>query len=218
MKRHFAVLLSLVAASCASTGVDQAESAAQSMRSMKKALEDAPAKIEAVSTSLQSVAKDGADMKATFATFSSDVDALGTHREHVRSLRSDVESNKDTFTTAWQQRLASIKDADLRKRAEERRDAVLTKFTDLAKNADASKAEFDPWFQSVVDLRHYLENDLNPTGVASVKDKIKEITKGADTIKGNITKLVARLDEMGNAIAAAKPPAPPPEESKDKKK
>jgi len=50
-----------------------------------------------------------------------------------------------------------------------------------------------------------------------VKDKIKDITRGSETIKGNITKLVARLDEMGAAIAAAKPPAPPPEETKEKK-
>src|SRR5262245_23544025 len=179
MKRHFAVLISVIAAGCAATGVDQAESAAQSMRSLKTALEDAPAKIEAVSTSLQTVAKEGTDMKAAFATFSSDVDALGSHREHVRSLRKDVESNKDTFTNAWQQRLASIKDADLRKRAEERRDAVLAKFGELAKNADSSKAEFDPWFDSVVDLRGYLENDLNQSGVASVKAKIKDVTKHA---------------------------------------
>jgi len=217
MKCHFAVLLSVIAAGCATSGVDQAETAAQSMRSLKKALEDAPTKIESVSTSLQSVAKEGTDMKAAFTTFSGDVDALGSHRDHVRSLRSDVEANKATFTSAWEQRLATIKDADLRKRAADRRDAVLTKFADLAKNADSIKAEFDPWFQSVVDVRGYLENDLNPSGVASVKDKIKDITRGSETIKGNITKLVARLDEMGAAIAAAKPPAPPPEETKEKK-
>jgi uncharacterized phage infection (PIP) family protein YhgE len=195
---------------CKSTGVDQSEATAQSMRDLKQALADAPAKITAVSASLEDVAKNGADMRAAFATFSKNVDATIAHRDLVRSLRAKVDANRDTFTQAWEQRTAGIQDASLKKRSMERRDAVLTKFDALKQTADAGKAEFEPWMKTVVDVRTYLENDLNPGGVASVADKIKEISNTAASVNQKITTVVSGLDDMAKAIAATRPPAPEP--------
>jgi len=195
---------------CKATGVDQSEATAQSMRELKQALADAPAKITAVSTSLQDLTKKGADMKAAFATFSKNVDGTIAHRDRVRSLRAQVDANRDTFTQAWEQRTAGIQDASLKQRSLERRDAVLTKFDALKQTADAGKAEFEPWMKLVVDVRTYLENDLNPGGVASVEDKIKEIGNTAASVNTKITTVVSGLDEMAKAIAATKPPPPEP--------
>ena len=195
---------------CKATGVDQSEATAQSMRELKQALADAPAKITAVSTSLQDLTKKGADMKAAFATFSKNVDATIAHRDRVRSLRAQVDANRDTFTQAWEQRTAGIQDASLKQRSLERRDAVLTKFDALKQTADAGKAEFEPWMKMVVDVRTYLENDLNPGGVASVEDKIKEIGNTAASVNTKITTVVSGLDEMAKAIGAARPPEPEP--------
>jgi hypothetical protein len=214
MKRLVPATMTILLAlpGCQTTGVDQADAAAQSMHNLKQALEDAPAKITAVTASLTELSKEGGDMKAEFRDFSGKVDALVSHREKVRSLRTDVEASKATFTNAWEQRLQSIKDAELRARASKRRDAVMTKFGALGELADASKAEFEPWIQTVVDVRTYLESDLNPSGVASVSDKVKTIDKGAASVNKSLSSIVKELDEMGKAIAAAKPPPPPPPE------
>jgi hypothetical protein len=209
------MMILLALTGCQTTGVDQAETAAQSMRNLKKALDDAPAKITAVTASLTELVKEGGDMKAEYRDFGANVDALMSHREHVRSLRSSVEASKATFTNAWAQRLQGIKDAELRERAGKRRDAVMTKFGELSELADASKAEFEPWIQTVVDVRIYLESDLNPSGVASVSDRVKTIDKGAASVNQSLSAVVKELDEMGKAIAAAKPPPPP--EPADKK-
>ena len=202
---------------CASTGVDKSEAAAHSMRDLKQGLADAPAKITAVATSLQDVAKDGVDMKATYATFSRNVDSLIAHRDHLRALRAKVDANRETFTKAWEERMASIQDASLRKLASDRRDAVLVKFEDLNKTADAGKAEFEPWMKLVVDVRTYLESDLNPGGVASVNDKIKEVNSGATSVNQKIATVVTGLDEMSKAIGATKPPPPEKTETTEKK-
>src|SRR5262245_9544576 len=195
---------------CKSTGVDQSEATAQSMRDLKQALADAPTKITAVSSSLQDIAENGADMKAAFATFSQNVDVLIAHRDRVRSLRAEVDANRDTFTQAWEKRTAGIEDASLKQRSMERREAVLTKFDALKQTADAGKAEFEPWMKLVVDVRTYLEHDLNPGGVASVDDKIKEISNTAASVNNKITTVVSGLDDMAKAIAATRPPAPEP--------
>ena len=202
-------LLLFAFAGCASaTGVDQAEAAAQSMRDFKQALADAPDKITAVSTSLDALAKEGGDMKAEFGTFSGNVDSLITHRDKLRALRKGVEDSRAKFTGEWEKRMADIKNEDLRKRAEERRNAVVSKFGDLNKVADSGREEFEPWMQLVLDVRTYLEHDLNPAGVASVKDQVGKIKSGASSVNKKINTVVTGLDDMGKAIAAAKPPEP----------
>jgi hypothetical protein len=204
------VLLFAIAACKSPSGVDQAEAAAQSMRDMKKALADAPEKITAVSASLEALAKDGGDMKAKFATFSGQVDALVRHRDNIRSLRKEVDASKALFTSEWEKRMANIKSEDLRKRADERRAGVVTRFAELNKVADSGREEFEPWMQTVLDVRTYLESDLNPAGVASVKDQVRKVRDGAASVNKKINTVVNGLDEMGQAIAAAKPPAPEP--------
>jgi chromosome segregation ATPase len=207
-------VLLLAVAGCKST--TEAESAAQTMRDMKQALNDAPEKITAVSTTLEELAKEGGDMKAEFAKFSGNVDALTRHRDSIRALRKEVEGSRSTFTAAWEERMKNIKDEELRKRAEERRSAVITEFGELTKIADSGREEFEPWMQTVLDVRTYLENDLNPTGVASVRDKVRTVRDGAASVNKKIGTVVASLDKMSQSIAAAKPPAEPAEATQKK--
>lgn len=215
--RKFGVLLLIAAGGCASSGVDDAEKAANLMRETKQALADAPEKISAVSTSLETLSKEGGDMKAEFSAYGERVDALVRHREYLRSLGTQIEESKSTFTAHWEKRMKDIKDEALRKRAEERRTALMGKFAELKRTGDAAKEEFEPWLQTVLDVRAYLENDLNPTGVASVKDQVKKVRNGAASVNKKLTTIVTSLDEMGTAIAATKPPEPPAASGGEKK-
>jgi hypothetical protein len=60
----------------------------------------------------------------------------------------------------------------------------------------------------VLDVRTYLMSDLNPTGVKAVADQIKKISSGAGSVNKKIETVVAGLDQISSAIAAAKPPVP----------
>jgi chromosome segregation ATPase len=204
------LLLITISACATSSGADNAEAAANVMREAKQALTDAPAKITAVSTSLDALSKDGVDMKAEFKTYGEHVDALVQHRDYLRSLNAKIEQSRGTFTQHWEMRMKDIKNEDLRKRAEERRAALVEKFGEMKKTADAAREEFDPWMQTVVDVRTYLENDLNPTGVASVKDQVRKVRNGAASVNKKLTSIVESLEELSTKIAATKPPEPEP--------
>jgi len=204
------VLLLLALVGCkSSSGVDQSEAAAQSMRDLKQGLNDAPDKINAVTSSLEDLVKGGGDMKAEFQKYSENVDAVVAHREKLRALRQQVEDSKKVFAEAWEKRLANIKSEDMRKQAEERRNAVVAKFNDLSKVADAGREEFEPWITTVIDVRTYLESDLNETGVKSMSGQVSKIKNGAASVNKKISTVVKGLDEMAQTIAAAKPPEPP---------
>src|SRR5215471_1394362 len=97
----------------------------------------------------------------------------------------------------------------MRKQAEERRNAVVAKFNDLSKVADAGREEFEPWITTVIDVRTYLESDLNETGVKSMSGQVSKIKNGAASVNKKISTVVKGLDDMAQTIAATKPPEPP---------
>ena len=208
------VVLSLALTACKTTGVDDAESAAQSMRDMMAALKEAPTKIDAVAASLDELAKEGGDMKIEFAKFSENVDALNSHRDQISNLKTRVEASRATFVGSWEESLKKQTDEDLRKRGEGRRDAVVAEFAKVKEVSDSGKAEFEPWMKNVEAVRSYIEHDLNPSGVASVKDRVEQISKGAASVNKKITTVVTELERIGKAISAAKPPAPAEEKKK----
>jgi hypothetical protein len=150
-------------------------------------------------------------MKTAYGTFGAKVDALSSHRDYITSLRKKIESARITFLNEWDQRMTEIKDEDLRNRAATRKDAVVARFADLSKLADSTRDEFNPWFDKVNNLRSYLANDLNPTGVSSTKDQVDKIKTGATAVNKSIKALVDELQDMSSRIAAAKPPPPPPD-------
>lgn len=199
-----ALLLALTA--CKSTGVDRSEDAAQAMRDLHAALTDAPQKITAVSASLETLSEEGGDMRAEFATFSDDVDVLIDRRNYIRSLNARLEESRTTFAREWERSHANIQNPDIRARAEQRRTEVVSRLDDLSELADAGREQFEPWMQTVLDVRTYLESDLNPAGVDSVRDLVEQISGNAVAVNQTITALVAQLEQLASAIAAAKPP------------
>jgi chromosome segregation ATPase len=198
---------------CKSTGPDLAEDTAQAMRSLYKSLEEAPAKLESVTASLTELSKGEGDMRKQFDVFSKDVDALTSHRNQIRSLREKVNANRDQFQEAWNKRLAEIQDEELRNRAMERQQETVAAFGEITETAESAREMFEPWMQKVLDVRTYLENDLNPSGVASVSDKVKEINRGAGDINDAIENLLSELQGLATKIEATKPPPPPKEAS-----
>ena len=197
----------LAFSACHSTGVTRADDTAASMRAMHRELAAAPDKVTAVSKALDELAQDGGDMKAEFAFLGRSVDALVTHRDEIRDLRSKVAASRARYTTAWENDLRSIADADLRRRAEDRHREVVSKFDQLAREADSGRAEFEPWMQRVLDVRTYLENDLTAAGIASVRDRVREIGNGTRAVNNRIAAVLAGLDEMSRTITATRPAA-----------
>lgn len=203
--------VTLATAACKSTGADKAEDTSKAMRSLYQSMEAAPAKIDAVTTSLNVLAKGEGDMRKQYDTFVTTVNDVLSHREKIRSLRAQVQANKDEFEKQWQMRLYDIKDAELRERANQRQKEVVAEFSKVSEASEAAKQAFEPWIQNVIDVRTYLENDLNASGVASVKDRVEKISKDAGGVNKSITDTLAKVQELAKKIEANKPPPPPPE-------
>ena len=63
----------------------------------------------------------------------------------------------------------------------------------------------------MIDIRTYLESDLNPGGVASVADIATRVSKGSIPVKSKITDLITELNKLYSEMTPTKLP-----KSKDK--
>jgi hypothetical protein len=67
-------------------------------------------------------------------------------------------------------------------------------------------------------METYLNNDLTPDGINSVKDKSKQMSKAAESICEQLDKVSEALTKGAPQFKTAKPPPPPPAETKTEKK
>ena len=121
----------------------------------------------------------------------------------IHELREDAKEHKDTFLQSWQVKLKEISDEDLRQRAEERREHVVSSFEKLASLGDSASQTYKTLYKELGNLKAYLEHDLNPSGVQSVTDKIEGAGKEAEGLKTQIDEIRAELQKFRSAIDTA---------------
>ena len=204
---HRIALLALASlfVACQTTGADRAAAMVDSMRELQNRLNSGQEDITAAVDALQEVAKPGVDMRATFDRFTDAVDRLEQQSDRVKKLRQDIDRRRKGFVDAWEKQQATITNESLRERAAERRDEAVAAFEAINEIADETRDVFDAWMVSVRDIRTYLDNDLNPAGVANVTDVIEEVSEGAEPVLEQLEELNVLFDELNAALAAASP-------------
>ena len=190
---------------CQVTGVDQSTDATATMKEIQTQLSKAPDSIGAVVETMEKLRKGRGNMQKHFTAYSKAVNAVHAHAAMVRTLRRDFQKRRSAFTKDWGTRLENIKDADLRKQAADRRDKALAAFKKLSDEADVVKAKFDPWLDNVTDVQHYLENELHPSGIRSVAERIKKAESSATEIKAELATLNKNLTEVIDNMSATEP-------------
>ena len=207
MKPLLFTLVLLLGACKASGGTEKAASTVDDLKSLRTQLAAGKDSIRTAVSRLNVLAEGKGDMAAEYKAFSKAVDGVASQRERVRSVRESLAGRRQEFIASWNEGMAKIQNASMKDRSKERRDAVVAHFDDLRSAGDETRTEFDEWFSDLVDIRTYLEHDLNPTGITSLEDDIESVTKRAGKIDEALDAFVSELDDLIQAIAAAKPPA-----------
>ena len=211
---QFSILIMVLAlVGCKTNDAHKADRTVQVMNEKFVLLKGAPDHIAAVTNSLNALVEEGGDMQAEFDTFDRDINNLVSHREQFRKLKGSVDSSRSAFTEAWAERHLTIKSDELRNRSKERRAKVIARFDEVNELVVDAKTEFQPWLEEVIDIRTYLESDLNPGGVASIADVASRASKNAEKVKSKIEKLITELEKHSKELT----PPKPPKEQKSKK-
>jgi hypothetical protein len=203
-----AAALVVATAGCQSTGTDQAAKTAGTMQKMATEFDAAPAEVDAVVAALTALIDGKGDMRKDYDAYNKDVAKIESRAERIRGLRKELEGNRDEFAKSWAEHLKTIQSEDLRKRGEQRRDKVIAAFGELTTKGQAVGAIYNPWMTQLIDIKKYLEHDLNPEGVKSIADMTTKVTDGATQLKTELESLNGEFRRVAEAIKSASPPPP----------
>ncbi|MAB78291.1 MAG: hypothetical protein CMJ89_02955 [Planctomycetes bacterium] len=203
----FLSTLLIALASCASVGTDQASSTVSDLKKLQKGLAEGRQAITAAVTTLNQLAADDVDMVAEYKAFAQAVDRLKSKSKSVSSTNERLVSRREAFVASWAKGLAGIQNASMKERATKRHNAMVEKFDYLNSISEKSRSDYNQWFNDIVDVRKYLEFDLNPGGIASVKTYIKSVDKGAGKINQDLDEISSELGQLITNLEATKPPA-----------
>jgi hypothetical protein len=83
----------------------------------------------------------------------------------------------------------------------DRSGVIAADFDGLRSDGDRLRSDFDPWLVRLTDTRKYLEFDLNPTGVSSMKNDLDSLKKSADKLDEYMISFVSNLAELIESLA-----------------
>ena len=147
--------------------------------------------------------------RQAFEQFSRNVSVLDSTAAKAEKRGRDVNAQGQAYFDRWRLQLAQVQNAQIKQLGEDRKARLQGAFDGIKRAEERLKAQFDPWFSDLKDLRHYLNNDLTVAGVDAARRLLAETKRNGAEVEGSIDALVAELNSVAAAITPAKTTAPP---------
>ena len=199
-------------AGCASSGYKQAEKTGANIAEFRTEINKGKQAIDATMQSLgQIAATANSDPRKAFQQYSKDLANLETATAKVRKRSQEMKTQGDLYFKQWQQQMATVQNADIRKLSEEQKAKMQATFDNIQKYSEPLKAKFDPWLSDLRDLRTYLNNDLSVSGIDAARGLFERTQSEGTEIQKAMDALVAELNNVSTAMTpATAPPAGTP--------
>ncbi len=144
------------------------------------------------------------DPRQSFERFSRSVTALDAAAARAETRGEAMKAEGDTYFKHWEEQLAQVKNPEIKKLAEERREKLWAAFEAIKKVAEPLRAQFNPWLSDLKDLQTYLSNDLTIAGVDAAREQFTKTKAAGVEVEKSMDALVAELNSIAAAVTPAK--------------
>jgi hypothetical protein len=141
--------------------------------------------------------------RQAFQDFSKSMAGLESAAAKARKRGEEMKARGQAYFTQWEQQMASVKNPEIRKLAEQQKAKLQATFDSIRKYSELLRAQFDPWLSDLKDLQNYLGNDLTISGVDAAKSLFAKAQAEGMEVQKSMEALVAEL----NTVAATLTPA-----------
>lgn len=184
-----------------------AEKVAQGMTKFNESINTASAQLDSTLNAMNAMTQTNADLVDAYKNFSKQVDALGKMAEKARGNAEKATAQRDEYMKKWQESQAEIQNPQLKATSEARRAELEPKIEAIKSALTSASTTYKPLQQDLKDLTVFLGNNLNPATVASAKDLITKVNTDGASVKADLAKASAAVQELANSI---KPGGPAP--------
>jgi predicted nucleic acid-binding Zn-ribbon protein len=207
-----ALLMTLVLlAACATAGHERATRTTTSMTEAKPALEKMKTQIAITLGTLNSLIRQKSeDPRPQYNSYAKELQKMEAQAKTAYNSVRETKANGDVYFKAWEKDLQLISNPDIRDRSAARRIKAMEDFNKILVKMDAADEAFYPFLLELQDVQKYLNHDLTPEGILSIKDVVVKAGKDASNINQRIDATIAELHRVENAMEINRNLAEPP--------
>lgn len=193
----FLLCTTIVLSGCATSGpqraaklVSRVEDSRQALQQTKMHMQDALAAAYAIGQT------EGGKLESDFQRLDSQVKETGEKIIEFRKRMADMNKTSDEFFTSWTMELDKYATEEFRKRSEVRLKETRGRYNRVATAMQRPDEKLNPFWAQLHDLALFLNHNLNPQGVASIKNALKQLNAEAAELYKLIDVAVKEADQF----------------------
>lgn len=165
-----AALAAVLTAGCASTPVERQQATVNSLMELHDAMVATQQQIEQTLAALIALMQAPADQVApAFTRYASAANAMSAQAGRIEAEAGRLRVRRDAWLEGWNASYAEVRDPQLRKLSDERREQVLTRFETIEGSLAAARDSLTPFVQDLQDIKEVAANDLSPLGLQALE-------------------------------------------------
>jgi len=142
------------------------------------------------------------DLKPQFKAFSSAVKKLDSMVKKARERTVAIQASLDKYIDTWRDDVVGIQDPTLREQAISRVTQAKESFQRLYAELTGTKEVLTPYVGSLKDIQRYLDTDLTPAGLKTIKPLADKAMGSQNQVLQRLDALAAELERVAAELAA----------------
>ena len=197
-----------VLAGCASSSYEKGAATSKALDATAASVADVSTNLNGVLAALNNLTfKSTGDLRQQYDALVSASKTLKSSLDQLDSQMTSITNAADAYMSDWTNKMSQIQSEELRKRSSERKDEVSGKLGDVEASYDAVKTSLAPFESDLKDIQTYLDVDLTPSGLNTIKDVVAKTKVDAVPLRDSIKKLQGSFTSLSAALSPVMPAA-----------
>lgn len=198
----FVVLTAVTLSGCATSGPKETAKLVSHVEDSRRALQVAEAQIRSTFETAYALDRtERGNLQSDFQRLNGEIKLSNEKLEEFRKHIAALDKISASYFTAWAAELDKYQTEEFRARSESRLEETRGRYNELLTAMQRANEKFTPFIAKLHDLSLYLSYNLNPTGVASVKENVDAINYDATDLYTAIDAAVRQADVFADSMA-----------------
>lgn len=197
-----ALLVGVLVAGCATSNFRKADTTSTTLHDAALRIDHTLAPLDLVAAALSDLVNHPeADRAPQFSKFSTAVTDFEAQVGRLAAQADGMQANNAAYLKQWEAELATIENADIQQRSQERKVEVANRMKRVRQNYLRASMKLSPFLSDLRDLRTALSTDLTAGGVDSIRGLEKKVTAEAKELRASLIELSVDFKSLGISLS-----------------
>ena len=196
------IVIVLIVAGCASSGMQRSEKATTTMQSMDDETKLVVVQLDATGASLTELMKPGqSDVVKSFELYSANVSKMEKLEKDFAKHAKEMKVRGANYFDEWQKQGDKYENPEIQALSEQRRKELGEIYGKIAENSVGMDEAFKAYLSAVKEIQSFLSNDLTSKGIEAIAPVSRKAVTDGNRLKREINKLQLSIEAARSEMA-----------------